>query len=148
MADTLSYGIEKFPKYKIIELSTLTGEVEDFSCKKFNMGIGINWKDDELQSIVNHGEMNGERLVLLPFISGFDDELKSEVADIRNVCKDCKGQLYPSTTFLSYFIKDNTKYLHIDIAGTAFKDNKNYAYEEYEATGSGIKLLVDYISSI
>lgn len=147
MADTLSYGIEKYPDYSIIELSTLTGEVASFSCTKFNMGIGINWEQVELQRIVNHGEMNGERLVLVPFISGLDDELKSEVADIRNTPKDCQGQLYPSTTFLSYFINDDTKYLHIDIAGTAFKDEKSYQYEEYEASGSGIKLLVDYIKS-
>lgn len=148
MADTLSYGIEKYPNYNIIELSTLTGEVEDLSCKKFNMGIGINWSNNELQTIVNHGEMNGERLVLVPFISGFDDELKSEIADIRNVCRDCNGQLYPSTTFLSYFINDNSKYLHIDISGSAFKDDKKYAYNDYEASGTGIKLLVDYIKNI
>ena len=146
MADALSYGVEKYPKYKIIELSTLTGEVESFSCSRFSMGIGINWEQHELQKLVNQCEMNGERLVLLPFVSGFDDELKSDIADIRNVARDCKGQLYPSTTFLSYFINDDTKYLHIDIGGTAYKDNKKYKYEQYEGSGVGIKLLIDYLT--
>lgn len=145
MADTLSYGCEKYPSYKIIELSTLTGEVEHMSCGKFSMAIGINYDNKEINQFVNVGEFNGERIVVMPFISGFDDELKSNIADIRNVARDCKGQLYPSTTFLSYFIGDNTKYFHIDIGGTAFTDNKKYKYDNYESSGVGVKLLIDYL---
>jgi leucyl aminopeptidase len=145
LADTLSYGCKLYPKFKIIEFSTLTGEVEAFSCGKFSMAIGINYNNNEINKFVNIGEFNGERVIVLPFISGFDDELKSDIADIRNICKKCKGQLYPSTTFLSYFINNNTKYLHIDIAGTAFNDNKKYTYEHYESSGVGVKLIIDYL---
>jgi leucyl aminopeptidase len=146
MADTLSYGCELYPKYNIIELSTLTGEVEKLSCGRFSIAIGINYDTDAIAKFVNVGEYNGERVIMMPFITGFDDELKSDIADIRNVSKNCKGQLYPSTAFLSYFIKDNSKYLHIDIGGTAFTDNKKYKYDYYESSGVGVKLLIDYLS--
>lgn len=147
LADTLSYGCETYPAYKIIELSTLTGEAFNLSCARFNIVIGINWLNKDIQDIVNLGEMNGERVVNLPFIKGFDDELQSEIGDIRNVSRGCKGQIYPSTTFLSYFIGDNSKYLHIDV-GASSKDNKKYRYMNYEGTGVGVKLLTDYLAMI
>lgn len=146
MADTLSYGCKLYPKYNIIEFSTLTGEVENLSCGRFSTAIGINFDTKELNKFVNIGEYNGERVLMMPFITGFDDELKSDIADIRNVSRNCKGQLYPSTTFLSYFINNDSKYLHVDIGGTAFTDNKKYKYDHYESTGVGVKLLIDYLS--
>ena len=146
MADTLSYGCKLYPKYKIIEFSTLTGEVENLSCGRFSTAIGINYDNNELNKFVSVGEYNGERVLMMPFITGFDDELKSDIGDIRNVSRNCKGQLYPSTTFLSYFINDDSKYLHVDIGGTAFTDNKKYKYEHYESTGVGVKLLIDFIA--
>ena len=141
MADCLSYAQEKWSGAMCVDVSTLTMELEFMSCKEFSSVIGLN-TDKEMEQMVKNGEEIGERLVKFPFLRGkVEEELKSDVADIRNAVKKCKGQIYPSTTFLAHFVKEGTKWIHLDLGGNTYKLEKGYSYPEEETVGVGIKLL-------
>lgn len=141
MADCLSYAQDKWSSAMCVDVSTLTMELEYMSCKEFSSVIGLN-TDKEMEQMVKNGEEIGERLVKFPFLRGkVEEELKSDVADIRNAVKKCKGQIYPSTTFLAHFIKKGTKWIHLDLGGNTYKLDRGYSYPEEETAGVGIKLL-------
>lgn len=141
MADCLSYAQDKWPGAVCVDISTLTMELENMSCKEFSSIIGLN-TDKEINTVVKNGEKIGERVVKFPFLRGkMEEELKSDVADIRNIVKQCQGQIYPSTTFLAHFIKKESKWIHIDLGGNTYKLNRGYSYPEEETVGFGIKLL-------
>lgn len=141
MADCLAYAQDKWSGAMCVDVSTLTMELEYMSCKEFSSVIGLN-TNKEMDKMVKNGEEIGERLVKFPFLRGkVEEELKSDVADIRNVVKNCKGQIYPSTTFLAHFVKEGTKWIHLDLGGNTYKLGKEYSYPEEETVGVGIKLL-------
>jgi leucyl aminopeptidase len=141
MADCLSYAQDKWSGAMYVDVSTLTMELENMSCKEFSSVIGLN-TDKEINNMIKNGEEIGERLVKFPFLRGkVEEELKSDVADIRNVVKKCKGQIYPSTTFLAHFVKEGTKWIHLDLGGNTYKLERGYSYLEEETVGVGIKLL-------
>ena len=141
MADCLSYAQDKWSGAMYVDVSTLTMELENMSCKEFSSVIGLN-TDKEINNMIKNGEEIGERLVKFPFLRGkVEEELKSDVADIRNVVKKCKGQIYPSTTFLAHFVIEGTKWIHLDLGGNTYKLERGYSYLEEETVGVGIKLL-------
>ena len=141
MADCLAYAQDKWSGAMCVDVSTLTMELEYMSCKEFSSVIGLN-TNKEMDKMVKNGEEIGERLVKFPFLRGkVEEELKSDVADIRNVVKKCQGQIYPSTTFLAHFVKEGTKWIHLDLGGNTYKLGKGYSYPEEETVGVGIKLL-------
>jgi len=141
MADCLSYAQDKWSGAMCVDVSTLTMELEYMSCKEFSSVIGLN-TDKEMENMVKNGEEIGERLVKFPFLRGkVEEELKSDVADIRNVVKKCQGQIYPSTTFLAHFVKEGVRWIHLDLGGNTYKLDRGYSYPEEETVGVGIKLL-------
>lgn len=141
LADCLSYAQDKWLGAICVDVSTLTMELENMSCKEFSSVIGLN-TDKEMTTMVKNGEEIGERLVKFPFLRGkMEKELKSDVADIRNIVKHCQGQIYPSTTFLAHFVKEDSKWIHIDLGGNTYKLNRGYSYPEEETVGVGIKLI-------
>lgn len=141
MADCLSYAQDKWSGAMCVDVSTLTTELEYMSCKEFSSVIGLN-TDEEMENMVKNGEEIGERLVKFPFLRGkMEKELKSDVADIRNIVKRCQGQIYPSTTFLAHFINGETRWIHLDLGGNTYKLDRGYSYPEEESVGIGIKLL-------
>lgn len=141
MADCLSYAQDKWSGAMCVDVSTLTMELENMSCKEFSSVIGLN-TDKEMENMIKNGEEIGERLVKFPFLRGkMEKELQSDVADIRNIVKHCQGQIYPCTTFLAHFVKKDSKWIHLDLGGNTYKLDRGYSYPEEETVGVGIKLL-------
>ena len=116
----------------IIDAATLTGAAvvalgPDFS--------GLFTSDDGLaNSLLASAEANGEGLWRLPLHGPYNDMLKSDYAQIKNV----GGRAAGSTTaalFLQHFVaSDGPAWAHIDIAGPAFMDKAN---SRYAAGGTG-----------
>ncbi|NBV28492.1 hypothetical protein EBS02_05680, partial [bacterium] len=103
IADCLAYAADKWPKYQLLDVATLTGEQEAISCKKFSTLIHVN-SDEMADKLVMAGEEEGERIVKMPYMSDFIDTIKSDVADVRNTSSTCNGDIYPSSLFMSSFL--------------------------------------------
>lgn len=136
LADALSYGLRYGPD-AIIDIATLTG-----ACviALGHEASGVLGTDRELIELIkNAGEETGERVWELPLWKEYDELIKSDHADMKNVGGREAGTIQ-GAVFLKRFV-DNTPWAHIDIAGTAWHDNdKQHAVSG--ATGWGIRLLL------
>lgn len=147
IADCLAYAADKWPKYQLLDIATLTGEQEAISCKKFSTLIHVN-SDEMADKLVMAGEEEGERIVKMPYMSDFIDTIKSDVADVRNTSSTCNGDIYPSSLFMSSFLKPDSKWIHIDLGGNTFEVESEYLESGALASGVGVKLLMNVLTSL
>jgi leucyl aminopeptidase len=141
LADALSYAQQLNPEL-VIDLATLTGSamVAIGSYGSVAMGTADSIIN---QQLTETGELTGERLTWFPFWEEYDELLKSEVADMKNIGGREAGAI-TAGKFLARFT--NYPWIHLDIAGTAFL-NKPYGYRAVGATGVGVRLLYRYFKS-
>ena len=84
-----------------------------------------------------------ERIAVQPFWDDYKDELKSSVADIKNLGGAEAGHI-TAGKFLEYFV--DYPWIHLDIAGAAFF-KQDYLYNKTGGTGFGVRLLVDFLTN-
>ncbi len=141
LADALSYA-EKFNPSLVIDLATLTGSAVMALGYHATVGMGTA-SQDVFEKLIKSGNKVTERIVQFPFWSDYDDMIKSDVADIKNIGPREAGSI-SAGKFLSHFIK--APWIHLDIAGPAFL-NAEDAYRPKGATGVGVRLLYDFIKN-
>jgi len=140
LADALAYAAEKKPA-AIIDLATLTG-----ACviALGSQATGLMGSDDPLQkALEKSGEATGDRVWRLPMYEEYQEQIKSEIADIKNIGGREAGTI-TAACFLSRFVED-IPWAHLDIAGTAW-NMKGTDISARGATGAGVRLLVDYLN--
>jgi len=140
LADALAYAAEKKPAV-IIDLATLTG-----ACviALGSQATGLMGSDEPLQkSLEKSGEATGDRVWRLPMYEEYQEQIKSSIADIKNIGGREAGTI-TAACFLSRFV-DDFPWAHLDIAGTAW-NMKGTDISAKGATGAGVRLLVDFLS--
>ena len=100
----------------------------------------------EVRKLIENGKTINEPLVELPIIDKHLYKLESYVADIINVSLNCTADIIMSALFMKQFINKNTKWMHIDIAGTSYKVDEIIKYASPEASGVGVRLLFAYFA--
>jgi leucyl aminopeptidase len=139
LADGLTYAQRYNPKY-VIDIATLTG-----ACV-VALGshvAGLLGTDRTLvKKLREAGDSTGERLWELPMLEEYAEQMKSEIADIRNV-GGRDGGCITAASFLSKFSEGN-RWAHLDIAGTAWS-NENKGYIRKGATGFGVRLILEFL---
>lgn len=140
LADALSYALRYSPT-AMIDLATLTG-----ACVVAlgQWAIGMMGKDDRLKKRFSKaGEISGERVWELPMWEEYFEQIKSDVADLKNVGGKGAGAI-TAGAFLSKFVGE-MPWVHLDIAGTAWTD-QDLPYTPKGSTGSGVRLLVQFLT--
>jgi leucyl aminopeptidase len=140
LADAISYARKKKNASAIIDLATLTG-----AC-----GVALGdeaaglWStsEDLKRKLLDAAERSGERLWPMPLFAGYEEQNKSEVADIQNSGGKLAGAC-TGAAFLKKFAGD-TPWAHLDIAYMASTD-KDKPYLARGATGFGVRLLVELV---
>ena len=89
-------------------------------------------------------QASGEGLWQLPLVREYREDLKSGIADLRNVGGADAGAIL-GALFLGEFV-DGVPWAHLDIGGAAFAD-KELPLAPRGATGYGLRLLVEYLRS-
>jgi leucyl aminopeptidase len=145
LGDCLAYVSDKYPSAAIIDFATLTGQQERLSCKMFSNILAAN-SEVEVRKLIETGNTINEPLVELPIIDKHLYKLESYVADIINVSLNCTADIIMSALFMKQFINKNTKWMHIDIAGTSYKIDEIIKYASPEASGVGVRLLFAYFA--
>jgi leucyl aminopeptidase len=137
LADALSYAVKRNLS-PLVDLATLTG-----ACV-VALGTGYSGVFSNDEQLVNRifqaAAKSGERLWQMPMPEDYKEQLKSEIADIKNV-GDRYGGAITAALFLRNFVGD-TPWAHIDIAGTA-SSSKEDGYMIKGATGVGVTTLVE-----
>ncbi len=141
LADALSYLKRNFNPDVIIDLATLTG-----SCVA-TLGYsaaGLFTNNDALaQDLYDSGQQTGEKLWRLPLWDDYKDDLKSDVADVKNFHGKPVAGAIVAAKFLEVFVEGHPRWAHLDIAGTAFADSEFGTMKS--GTAYGIRLLLHWL---
>jgi len=140
LADALAYGIEKYTPDAVIDLATLTGAVI------VGLGhhrTGLLATDDSLaDQLLTAGDRAGEPLWRLPLGPEYSEQIKSQVADIKNTGGRGAGTI-TAAAYLQEFVGD-TPWAHLDIAGTAWNFTEK-TYIPKGPSGIAVRTLVDLV---
>ncbi len=137
LADGLAYLNKNFKPDVMIDLATLTGSVIG-TLGYVAAGLFTNNKQlsDELSEA---GQLTGEKLWQLPLWDDYEDELKSDIADLKNYHGKPFAGAIVAAKFLEVFTEKHPAWAHLDIAGTAFADSEYGTMKS--ATAYGVRLL-------
>ncbi|MCT8160604.1 leucyl aminopeptidase [Pseudoruegeria sp. SHC-113] len=137
LADCLWYAQERFEPTGMINLATLTGAII-IGLGHENTGAFSN--DDALcNAFLKAAAQEGEGAWRLPMGQAYDDQLKSRIADMKNVGTRAGGSI-TAAQFLQRFVKEGTPWIHLDIAGTASVKSET-TLAPAGATGWGVMAL-------
>lgn len=137
LCDIMWYAQERFAPAGMIDLATLTGAII-IGLGHDNAGVFSN--DDALcNAFLKAAKTEDEGAWRMPLGKGYDKLLKSRIADMKNIGGRPAGSV-TAAQFLQRFVKDETPWIHLDIAGVALiKGNTTYAPSG--ATGWGVMAL-------
>lgn len=138
LADVLNVTLDHQPA-KIIDLATLTG-----ACVVAlgNDVAGLMTNNNEWgRSVKAAADTAGEPLWELPMFAEFGEQIKSDVADIKNVGEGRWGGAITAAKFLEEFV-DGKPWVHLDIAGPAFMESSK-SWLEAGGSGYGVRTLVE-----
>lgn len=142
LADALIEAVQDKPDV-IIDLATLTG-----ACVVALGGqiAGLFANNDELaEALLRCSQESGEPLWRMPLVKEYKDDIKSPIADIKNVGGGNAGAI-AAALFLQEFVGE-VPWAHLDIAGPAFSEKEN-AYITKGGVGFGVRMLVRYVMSL
>jgi len=136
LADALWYTQDRFKPKFIIDLATLTGAIIVALGQEY---AGIFSNDDDLtEKLIKAGGEVDEPVWRMPLGKAYDKQINSKIADMKNMGGKYGGSI-AAAQFLQRYVND-VPWVHIDIAGTAWKtEASDIAHEG--ATGYGVRLL-------
>ncbi|MCK9639676.1 MAG: leucyl aminopeptidase [Prolixibacteraceae bacterium] len=142
LADALCYA-KKYDPMLVIDLATLTGSAA------MTLGIhGIAAMHNECGNLYellkSAGERVNERLVELPLWEEYDEMIKSNIADMKNIGGGEAGAI-TAGKFLQRFV--DYPWIHLDIAGPSFLHAADH-YRTIGGTATGVRLLSDFFNSL
>jgi leucyl aminopeptidase len=142
LADAIAFTQKRLKPDCIVDIATLTGAcVVTFG----EIVAGYLSTDDELARLLEDaGAATGEAIWRLPLHRDYEENLKSDIADVSNVSAEKNSGTIMGGMFLKKFVK-TVKWAHIDIAGTA-RNSKPRGYRPKNATGFGVRLVVEAVS--
>lgn len=141
LADAIAYA-KKLGATKIIDMATLTGAV---SIALGDVNTAILGTDQSLiDGVIAAGKEVGERFWQLPLDDDYTKQIKSDIADIKNVGGKKAGTI-TAAAFLKEF-SEETPWAHLDIAGTAWADPAT-PYRSKGPTGIAVRTLVEFIEA-
>ncbi len=139
LGDVLNYAADEKPR-AMLDLATLTG-----ACVVAlgNYTVGAMGPDDELMNdVLAAAKEAGEDFWRLPMTPEIKDNLKSDIADMKN-----SGARWGGAISAAHFLKEfvgETPWVHLDIAGPASSE-KDKGYTPKGGTGVGVRTLVELV---
>lgn len=119
LADAVAYA-ESQGATRIVDMATLTGAV---IVALGDQNTGIMGTDQGLvDEIIACGKENGEGFWQLPLSAEYSKQIRSDIADIKNIGPRGKAGTIMGAVFIQEFV-DKAKWAHLDIAGTAWLDS-------------------------
>ncbi len=114
LGDALDYACDQNPHY-IIDAATLTG-----ACLVAlgNQVCAILGNDQKwINEVLGAAETQNEYMWQLPIINEWRQDIKSKVADLKNIGTPMRAGTAIGAAFLEEFIKNDIKWAHLDVAG-------------------------------
>ncbi|MBC7786184.1 MAG: leucyl aminopeptidase family protein [Methylophilaceae bacterium] len=145
LADTLTLASREKPDL-ILDFATLTGSMHTAVTDRMS-GVIAN-RPELLCKAVGAGSAAGERIVGFPYEEDFDNELDSDIADIKQCTLEGGGDHMLAARFLGKFIENDVAWLHTDLSSYSHKGGLGAVQTDTNGFGVGfglemIKLLLE-----
>ena len=141
LADALHYA-KRFKPELVFDFATLTGSAVR-ACGSEAIAYMGNTNQQIKEKIERSGFNVYERLIEFPLWKEYGEQLKSNIADLKNLGGSTAGMI-TAGKFLEYFT--DYSWLHFDIAGPAYLKVAD-AYRTKEGTGVGVRLMFDFLKN-
>ncbi|HEY1066876.1 MAG TPA: leucyl aminopeptidase, partial [Pirellulales bacterium] len=138
LADVLNVAVTMGAS-RIIDLATLTGACVVALGNDVG-GLMAN-NDEWAKAVLAAAERTGELVWQLPMFPEYNDDVKSDIADIRNVGAGRWAGAIAGAKFLEHFVAD-VPWVHLDIAGPAYLESAK-SWCDGGATGYFIRTLIE-----
>ncbi|HEY3025829.1 MAG TPA: leucyl aminopeptidase [Pyrinomonadaceae bacterium] len=139
LADAIAYA-KTLGATRIVDMATLTGAV---SVALGEVNVGILGTDQALiDELIEAAQEVGEKFWQLPLDKEYSKQIKSDIADIKNVGGRRAGTI-TAAAFLKEFA-DGVSWAHLDIAGTAWGEDAK-PYRSKGPTGTAVRALINFI---
>jgi leucyl aminopeptidase len=138
MADANEYVIANKKPGALVNMATLTGSIVGALNDEY---AGLFSRDDRLAAaVVAAGAATGEEVWRMPLHKNYLDDMKSDIADIKNVVEGGGPGAGLGATFVGFFVDKNVPWAHLDIAGVNWADKAGPVTPK-GASGWGVQLL-------
>lgn len=138
LADALWYAQKYYKPKMVVDLATLTGAII-VALGSSRAGLFSN-NDALCDQLQKAAEQVGEPMWRLPLGEEYDKQINSDIADMQNIGREREAGSITAAQFLQRFIKNDTPWAHLDIAGVAWS-KKSTELAARGATGYGVRLL-------
>ena len=137
LADIMWHAQKEFSPAAMINLATLTGAIIVSLGSEF---AGAFSNDDAFcRQFIDAAAEEGERAWRMPLDKAYDKQLKSKIADMKNVGSRDAGAI-TAAQFLQRFVEPDIPWIHLDIAGVARAESAT-AFAPEGATGWGVRAI-------
>ena len=140
LADILSWTEKKYKPKFMINFATLTGAMI-VALGNIRAGLFSNNKEIS-EAIFNSGEITGEKVWVMPLDDEYDQMIKTEIADMKNIGGPGAGSI-TAGCFLKRHV-EKTPWAHLDIAGVTWQ-NKSTPSIPSGGVGWGVRMLYHLI---
>lgn len=143
LADALHYA-KKYKPELVIDFATLTGAAVR-SVGTEGISMMANASEKVKAKIKTSGFNVHERIIEFPLWKEYGEQIKSNIADIKNLGGPYAGHI-TAAKFLEHFTGKAYPWVHFDIAGHAFL-TRPIAYRPKDGTGVGVRLMFDFLKN-
>lgn len=146
LADVMDYVQDVYKCTEMIDVATLTGAVT-VALGSFYTGAMSN-NQQFIESLIKIGNDVGEKLWQLPLDENYESMIKGKLSDIKNSTEYRQAGSITAAAFLKEFVKESVKWVHLDIAGTAWSEQLDFGvYDKKYPTGVHVRLLYYFIKN-
>jgi leucyl aminopeptidase len=142
LADGIYYADITYNPALLIDLATLTGSAGRALGKDY--AALFSRHDDLATKFISMGKLTGDEVWHLPLNDNHFKAIENNVADVMNSGPDAPGAS-AGAAFIGTFVRDDTPWVHLDIAGVAWNDKATPIKASPGSSSFGIRLINGYI---
>jgi leucyl aminopeptidase len=137
LLDAVTY-VQREGAARVVDVATLTGAIR--------IGLGLHYTglfgrpEGFVDYVRRAGTTAGERLWPMPLSDEYREEVKSEIADLRNSAGRL-GSAIKGAAFIEAAVEPETEWVHLDIAGTGWADDDK-PFSPKGPQGSAVRTMV------
>ena len=137
LSDTLTLASRGKPDF-MMDFATLTGSMGTAVGDRYSGILGN--RPELLCKAIGAGNAAGERVCAFPFDEDYDEDLESNIADIKQCTLEGGADHVLATRFLSKFIENDVAWLHMDLSSSNRKGGLGAVASDVNGFGVGFGL--------
>jgi leucyl aminopeptidase len=139
LADATEYVVDRYKPAGVVTIATLTGAIVAALDDEY---AGLFARDEALATrITTAGKAVGEEVWRMPLHANYAEDMKSDIADIKNVSEGGRPGAGLAAHFVQYFVPKPTPHAHLDIAGVNWSAKGGPIRPKGVGSGWGVMLL-------